>query len=155
MSVSLGLRHTTQKKVTDSVHSTRKKKQVQTTGRQLTIKHQAASHALTAVTTDWLLFVCGKHSWKAVAFPEGISTLQCTARTCWRASSIGQSSKPLTRASNHKHWGVFFDLSGTTEGRISTDYHHLSQLCRAAPGTEAWKSVSRQSVPVPRKTFQH
>lgn len=80
-------------------------------GRQLTIKHQTASHAL-----NWLLFVCGKHSWKAVAFPEGISTLQRTARTCWRASSIGQSSKPLTRAFDHKHWGVFFDLSGTTEG---------------------------------------
>lgn len=59
MSVSLGLWHTTQKKVTDSVHSRekkKKKKELRTdSGFATHYNHQTASHAFRVATTDYCL----------------------------------------------------------------------------------------------------
>lgn len=100
MSVSLGLRHTTQKKVTDSVHSARTEKSEQTTGWQLATQHKRLlTHAL-----KWLLITaCLRQALSGSrCTPGSYSHITCTARTRWRAPSTGQPSEPFTHALSHE-----------------------------------------------------
>lgn len=102
MSVSLGLWHTTQKKVTDSVHSSgvkkkKKKKEISTDSSfAARYKHQTASRT-SGATTDYGLPVASTLS------QERVSTLQHKAHTGWRAWSTGLSPANPFLVFNHKH----------------------------------------------------
>ena len=137
MSVSLGLRHTMQKRVTDSVQYGEKKKKKekseQTAALQLAMNtKQLLTHSCNNYR---LLFACSKHSWQAVAVSGGISVRgRHLLGSCKYRS---QSGKPLTHARNqqarHKSYRALVGLQKAAPRNTNIPAHGSVRR----PGTAA------------------